>query len=468
MSELENSKAELEEGVVMTITIFNLPKGEEELVPDSDGEGDPPVGDKSASRSRSEDELRKEAISPEHLFSHRPKNPFCPVCQEAKMPAPQSRKVGGTRTIESKAFGDHITRDHIILKDLTEFGFHDQKDGFVIKDAFRTFRYCYPSETKTADQCHEDFLHFLQVKDDVGIVYSNNAKELIATMKKLGIRRNTSRQYVDKNKAVIEREIRTVFEGTRANLVQSGLPERYWPLASEHRCMALNTTTRLDNGKVPWQLRIGEDFSGMRIPFGAKVLFWNNPKLKAPKISKFSPAAAEGIFLGYHTQPGFIWEEEEYLVAPLDKIEGAIEANDLKVIRSKKVELLQGDFVFPLANGLEALGNQKPPQLDDQNANVRPAGVEFNEDADLAEYAPSDDEAEAKGSSEPGPIAPPASEAPRPKTGWDPFKMPDGSPVPKGYNYDGTRLVRNKRGSARPLDAPSSAWVLMSQKDRLM
>ena len=44
--------------------------------------------------------------------------------------------------------------------------------------------------------------------------------------------------------------------------------------------------------------------------------------------------------------------------------------------------------------------------------------------------------------------------------------MPDGSPVPKGYNYDGTVLVRNKRGSARPLDTPSSAWVMMSQKDR--
>ena len=44
--------------------------------------------------------------------------------------------------------------------------------------------------------------------------------------------------------------------------------------------------------------------------------------------------------------------------------------------------------------------------------------------------------------------------------------MPDGSPVPKGYNYHGTRLVRNKRGSARPLDTPSSAWVMMSQKDR--
>ena len=360
IAELENSKAELDEGVVMTITVFNVPKGEEEPVPDSDREEEPPNGDKPPSRSRSEDELRKEALSPEHLFSHRPKNPFCPTCQKAKMLAPQSRKVGGSRTIESKAFGDHITCDHIILKDLTEFGFHDQKDGFVIKDVFTNFRYCYPSETKTAEQCHEDFLHFLRVKDEVGIVYSDNAPELIATMKKLGIRHNTSRQYVDKNKAVIEREIRTVLEGTRANLVQSGLPERYWPLASEHHCMALNTSARLDNGKVPWQLRFGEDFSGMRIPFGAKVLFWNNPKLKAPKISKFSPTAAEGIFLGYHVQPGFIWQDE-YLVAPLDKIEGALESNDLKVIRSKKVELLQGDFVFPFGVRVGSSGQPEAP-----------------------------------------------------------------------------------------------------------
>ena len=42
-------------------------------------------------------------------------------------------------------------------------------------------------------------IHFLRVKDEFGIVYSDNAPELIATMKKLGILHNTSRQYVDKN-----------------------------------------------------------------------------------------------------------------------------------------------------------------------------------------------------------------------------------------------------------------------------
>ena len=121
--------------------------------------------------------------------------------------------------------------------------------------------------------------------------------------------------------------------------------------------------------------------------------------------------------------------------------------------------------MFPLANGLEALGNQKPPQLDDQNANVGPAGIDILEE-DLAEYAPSDDEREVEGSPEPEPPVPPPPEDPRPAKGWDPFKLPDGRPVPEGYTYDGTRLVRKKRGSARPLDTPSSAWVMMSQKDR--
>ena len=99
-----------------------------------------------------------------------------------------------------------------------------------------------------------------------------------------------------------------------------------------------------------------------------------------------------------------------------------------------------------------------------------PAGVDVVEEADLAEYAPSDAEEEEKGASEPGPSCPPPpAEAARPselQRVGDPFKMPDGSPVPKGYNFDGTRLVSNKRGSKRPLDTPSSAWMAMSQKDR--
>ena len=52
-----------------------------------------------------------------------------------------------------------------------------------------------------------------------------------------------------------------------------------------------------------------------------------------------------------------------------------------------------------------------------------------------------------------------AKPPPRPH---DPSVMPDGTPVPKGYNFDGVRLVRNKKGSQRPPDTSSEDWHMMS------
>ncbi|CAE7575020.1 GIP [Symbiodinium pilosum] len=153
-------------------------------------------------------------------MTHRPKNPYCPVCQRAKMMAPHARKLGGSSTIKSDKYGDHLT----IL-------------GTVV---LTTKRYVYPNATKEGEQCYENLLHFTGVDDEIGVIYSDNAPELEYAVKKLGVRHNTSREYSDENKAVIEREIRTVLEGTRAALTQAGLPDKMWPLAAQHRCIALN------------------------------------------------------------------------------------------------------------------------------------------------------------------------------------------------------------------------------------
>ena len=49
---------------------------------------------------------------------------------------------------------------------------------------------------------------------------------------------------------------------------------------------------------------------------------------------------------------------------------------------------------------------------------------------------------------------------------FDPTKYPDGTPVPAGYNWDGVRLVRNKKGSKRPPDVPSEFWHMYSAQQR--
>ena len=80
---------------------------------------------------------------------------------------------------------------------------------------FTNFRYVYPASTKDGKQVYESLLHFFQVDDEVGIVYSDNAPELEDATQKFKVRHNTSRPYVDETKSVVEREIRTTLAGCK-------------------------------------------------------------------------------------------------------------------------------------------------------------------------------------------------------------------------------------------------------------
>ena len=358
IEELDVRAAKFEEYTVMSITIFERSPNDEEEVPDSDREADP---------QSPKERLMAEAKSVQHLMTHRPKNPYCPVCQRAKMMAPRARKLGGSSTIKSDKYGDHLTIDHIIARDLRDYGFDDQKVGFIVKDVCTKFRYVCPDATKEGEQCYENLLRFTGVDDEIGVIYSDNAPELEYAVKKLGVRRNTSREYSDENKAVIEREIRTVLEGTRAALTQAGLPDKMWPLAAQHHCIALNINPRVDCDASPWESRFEAILEGPQIPFGAKVLFWNNPKQNAVGASKFAPTGQEGIFLGYHIQPGFVFKKE-YLITPVKDALDNIENGTFKTLRVKRMELLPGDFTFPCQQEqLDLDESKRIPQLDDQN-----------------------------------------------------------------------------------------------------
>ena len=75
-----------------------------------------------------------------------------------------------------------------------------------------------------------------------------------------------------------------------------------------------------------------------------------------------------------------------------------------------------------------------------------------------------------------GILRPPAEPKPKPKPSkppecakselFDPFKFPDGRPVPQGFNWDWVRPVRKKKGSKTPRDTPSEFWYHYSQDQR--
>ena len=113
---------------------------------------------------------------------------------------------------------------------------------------------------------------------------------------------------------------------------------KMWPLAMQHHATAINASPQLDGSESPWQLRFGEGFPAMHIPFGAKVLFWNSPKRVDNSAGKLSPTSNEGIFLGYYIQPVHDWKGE-YLVAKLEAADYHVSWGALTIQRTKKLEL---------------------------------------------------------------------------------------------------------------------------------
>ena len=223
-----------------------------------------------------------------------------------------------------------------------------------------------------------------------------------------------------------------------------------WPFAIQHNAVATNILPQLNGNDSPWYLRFHKTFDEAEIPFGAKVLFWNNPARADNQAGKTSPTSNEGVFLGYHIQPGFAWKGE-FLVAKLEGLDYHIEHASLTVQRTKRIELPTDEFIFPMRLLKDPASH---PPVADAKTRSDPVPLERGQ-AHIEEPAASEkSEAKIK------PVVPDKGGA------FDPSRMPDGSPVPVGYVWDGVRLVRRKAGSKRPPDIPSDMWVMLGSQDR--
>ena len=470
------------------------------------GDDEGPVGEKT------EKQLREEAKSKLHQFTHRPKNPYCDVCNQAKMLAPYGRKVGGSKHVIARGFGDHIVADHVIPKNV-EKGIEGQTSMLIIKDVYTQFRYVYPADSKSADSIVRAFQHFLRTVDDVGIVYTDNAPELIDAIEQLGYRHQTSVEYQQSTKAVVEREVRTILEGARPNLHQANMPLSMWPHACRHHATALNAVKQLNGDDAPWSIRYRKDFEGLEVPFGCLVFFWEGKP--EPTKGKFAPNGKKGVFLGYHIQSGHVWRGE-YLVANLDGLSFFLEDGHVKLIRTKRIAIPDGDYLFPLnfkekpempdidwgsddyspenSDGDDDQDGDNPDQPDARNqgrekmlaiedkpkdeadASVNADAIDQGGDKEREAKAVDDAIAQLEAEAEQA-----RKESRKPKKGKDkeyslfemfydptvdPKRLPDGRKTPDGFVWDGMRLVRERKGSKRVPGFPSDLWTNLSPKQR--
>jgi hypothetical protein len=139
-------------------------------------------------------------------FAITPKAHSAKSSKKARMMAPPARKKGGQKRLDTKSFGDHIVADHTVVKANVEEGVKGETVALHGDEGHphTQFRHVYPSQTKSSESCLNAFNHFLSHKDEVGAVYTDNSRELIATIGELGYRQQTSTEYVDSSKALAQ------------------------------------------------------------------------------------------------------------------------------------------------------------------------------------------------------------------------------------------------------------------------
>ena len=329
-----------------------------------------------AERGWGEALLTREAQSIAHLMTRIPKKEFCDVCRKAKMIKYPSRARGGSRQIKAESFGDHVTGDFLITAKGEEAGDEDEGIGLALKDVFSGFTYVYPSPRKDAESTINSFKHFVLDEAIVKIFYSDNASELISAARTLQWRHVTSKDYISQSNAVAERTIRSIVEGTRVSLLQSGLHHQYWPHAARHWCISNNIAQFDDEDKSPWELRFGGRFKGPIVPFGCKIDYWTGPRKRVKDNLRFDPTSAPGIFIGYIMHPGCLFRDE-YSVTSLPNVLKASHDEKVPILRVSQISVpksiefpTQKDKIIRSEGRVELVDQPELPPLEDQDANM--------------------------------------------------------------------------------------------------
>ena len=193
----------------------------------------------------------------------------------------------------------------------------------VIIDDFSRMAYIAPIKTK--DQTFAEFTKFVtametrlerkvkQLRTDNGSEFCS--KEFEDFLEKKGIHHQKTNVYSPAMNGVAERFNRTLLDGTRALLADSGLPTQFW---AELACGFVHVRNRFScskiGGRTPISLFFGKDPSvhHLRI-LGSKCIVLNTPPKRANKLN---PKGWSGILVGYAKSTlGYrVWNPEDNLV----------------------------------------------------------------------------------------------------------------------------------------------------------
>ena len=131
-------------------------------------------------------------------FTHFPKDPNCPICNESKSTRAQNRTKTYAKPDQLPKplkFGDSLSAEHKILSDDDEdddASREADKVVMIILDRYSRWLQGYACKSKSAAECIKCFKRFVGPQFKHEHVYSDNSKELISACKELGWAHDTS------------------------------------------------------------------------------------------------------------------------------------------------------------------------------------------------------------------------------------------------------------------------------------
>ena len=379
-----------------------------------------------------EERLRREAHSTHHLATHYPKNPFCATCRYSKPFKLQARRCDPESVEESLHFGHLLLGDHIILKREDSAGYQGEKAGMLVFDDATGYRDFHAMTTNSAELTTEAFRNFAG-EEHITKAYTDCAPELRKACRDLGWLHPEATPHREESRGKIEREIRSLIEGARCGLYQSGFDHDRWPDAAQYHARACNFL-RVDpvTKTTPHFRRFGEEFRGLIVPFGAKIRY----RITDPdwtKKRKFENRMEDGFFAGWRFDLGCLWHGDYIVYRLRDLVDGRSHPRPDVV---KEIEVIDGDFAFPLAEARDQANAEmlKQVELDKLQDEILPS-------KSIPTRSVSTQTSELPPAVEPG-------------------------AVKAGYHMSAGRPTRNYKGSTRPPDMWPELWRMMSPKDR--
>ncbi len=268
--------------------------------------------------------LIRESQTLEHLVWHFPKNPACPICNRSRMYKkkvqrhrlnPLSERGGLDPTTK---FGERIATDFIIVQ---KHASGKENSVQVIRDEYSGWIRAYPINKRDTQTVVRNILNFSgpSYQQPCILVKSDQAREIRAAVSQLGFVFEGTLENRHPHNGVLERDIRTLEEVTRACHLQAGFDtiQGLWQHSVDFAASIISAKhTAAGHAQTRHKLATGVEFEGRLLLLGQLIHYRVDPTQR----EKFDASTRPGLFVGWRYGDGPKSHRGVYLVLDYAKV----------------------------------------------------------------------------------------------------------------------------------------------------